>query len=174
MGARLELISDLAGVHNQVQHLLSILGRELLHMGNQYSHLSSEEHACIMLRLRDGFSSRAIARELRRSPSSVTREIAKHHSLAGCGTLPYEASRSSMRAHMARFKRRRQHKLAPAGRLFAEVRDKLKIGWSPDQISGYLKALFAKAVVGSRGEPDAADAGCHGARAPTHPGGRNA
>ena len=101
-GARLELISDPAGVHNQVQHLLSILGRELLHMGNQYSHLSSEERACIMLRLRDGFSSRAIARELRRSPSSVTREIAKHHSLAGCGTLPYEASRSSMRAPRVR------------------------------------------------------------------------
>ena len=108
-------------------------------MGNLYSHLSSEERACIMLRLRDGFSSRAIARELKRSPSSVTREITKHRQLAGCATLPYEAGRASMRAHMARFRRRRQRKLAPTGPLFAEVRDKLTIGWSPDQISGYLK-----------------------------------
>ena len=44
-----------------------------------------------------------------------------------------------MRAHLARFQRRRQHKLAATGPLFAEVRSKLKIGWSPDQISGYLK-----------------------------------
>jgi len=108
-------------------------------MGNQYRHLSSEERACIMLRLRDGFSSRAIARELKRSPSSITREIARHHCLAGCSALPYEAGRASMRAHMARFQRRRQRKLAPTGPLFAEVRDKLKTGWSPDQISGYLK-----------------------------------
>ena len=108
-------------------------------MGKQYSHLSSEERACIMLRLRDGFSSRAIARELKRSPSSVTREIIKHRQLAGCARLPYEAGRASMRAHMARFQRRRQRKLAPTGPLFVEVCDKLKIGWSPDQISGYLK-----------------------------------
>jgi IS30 family transposase len=108
-------------------------------MGKHYSHLSSEERACIMLRLRDGFSSRAIARELKRSPSSITREIARHHCLAGCAKLPYEASRASMRAHMARFQRRRQRKLAPTGLLFAEVRNKLKTGWSPDQISGYLK-----------------------------------
>ena len=108
-------------------------------MGKQYSHLSAEERGCIMLRLRDGFSSRAIARELKRSPSSITREISRHRRLAGCATLPYEAGRAGMRAHMARFQRRRQRKLAPAGPLFAEVRDKLKTGWSPDQISGYLK-----------------------------------
>jgi IS30 family transposase len=108
-------------------------------MGKLYSHLSSEERACIMLRLRDGFSSRAIARELKRSPSSITREIARHHLMAGCSTLPYEAGRAGMRAHMARYRRRRQRKLSETGPLFAVVRDKLNLGWSPDQISGYLK-----------------------------------
>ena len=44
-----------------------------------------------------------------------------------------------MRAHMARFQRRRHRKLAATGPLFAEVRSKLKMGWSPDQISSYLK-----------------------------------
>ena len=110
-------------------------------MGKQYRHLSSEERACIMLRLRDGFSSRAIARELKRTPSSITREIAKHRQLAGCATLPYEAGRASMRARTVRFKRRRQRKLTPTGPLFGEVHDKLKMGWSPDQISGYLKRV---------------------------------
>ena len=111
-------------------------------MKNQYRHLSSEERACIMLRLRDGFSSRAIARELKRAPSSICREISKHHRLAGCAALPYEAGRASMRAHMSRFKRRRQPKLAATGTLLPEVRDKLKIGWSPDQIAGYLKQTY--------------------------------
>ena len=108
-------------------------------MGKGYSHLNSEERACIMLRLRDGFSSRAIARELKRAPSSITREISKHHRMAGCEKLPYEATRAAARAHMARFRRRRRGKLATTGPLFHEVRDKLKIGWSPDQISGDLK-----------------------------------
>lgn len=108
-------------------------------MGKSYSHLNSADRACIMLRLRDGWSSRAIARELHRSPSSVTREIAKHCHLAGCATLPYEAGRAGMRAHMARFTRRRKRKLDPASPLFAEVQTQLKAGWSPDQIAGYLK-----------------------------------
>jgi len=111
-------------------------------MGKNYSHLSSAERACIMLRLRDGWSSRAIARELHRAPSSITREIAKHHHLAGCAVLPYEAGRASMRAHMARFRRRRRHKLDPAGPLFGEVRNWLTVGWSPDQIAGYLKLTY--------------------------------
>jgi IS30 family transposase len=43
-----------------------------------------------MLRLKDGFSSRAIARELNRSPSTITREIERHRSMLGCADLPYE------------------------------------------------------------------------------------
>jgi IS30 family transposase len=108
-------------------------------MGQNYSHLSTADRASIMLRLRDGWSSRAIARELQRAPSSITREIAKHRGMAGCAKLPYEAGRASMRAHMARFTRRRRRKLDPTGPLFVEVRDKLKAGWSPDQIAGTLK-----------------------------------
>jgi IS30 family transposase len=120
----------------------SLFDQEALHMGHHYKHLDGAERACIMLRLRDGLSSRAIARELNRSPSSITREIAKHQAMEGCAKLPYEAGRASMRAHMARFSRRRRRKLDPAQPLFAEVRTQLKAGWSPDQIAGHLRHTY--------------------------------
>ncbi len=59
-------------------------------MSRTYHHLTREERCCIMLRLKDGFSSRAIARELNRSPSTITREIERHRSMLGCADLPYE------------------------------------------------------------------------------------
>ena len=108
-------------------------------MGKHYSHLSSAERVAILLRLRDGWSSRAIARELQRAPSSVTREIARVRGMYGCAHLPYEVTRANMRAHLARYKRRRKRKLDPALPLFAEVRTALAKGFSPDQISGRLR-----------------------------------
>ena len=49
-GDRPRYAGESAGVHNQVQHHLLTLERELLHRGNRYCHLSSEDRACIMLR----------------------------------------------------------------------------------------------------------------------------
>ena len=108
-------------------------------MGKNYSHLNSTERSCIMLRLRDGWSFRAIARELHRAPSSISREIAKMRNHPGCALLPYEATRASARAHWVRFTRRRQRKLDHTSPLFAQVRAMLADGLSPDQISGRLK-----------------------------------
>lgn len=108
-------------------------------MGEKYSHLSSADRVCVMLRLRDGWSARAIARELQRSPSTISREVARHRGMEGCSGLPYEAGRAGMHAHLARYLRRRKRKLNPSGPLFDEVRNHLKEGWSPDQIAGHLK-----------------------------------
>jgi transposase, IS30 family len=108
-------------------------------MGNQYRHLSIADRACIMLRLRDGLSSRAIARELNRAPSTITREIEKHRRMAGCANLPYECGRASMRAHLARYTPRRKRKLDPSGQLFSYVQLELSCGLSPDQIAGRLR-----------------------------------
>ena len=111
-------------------------------MGQQYTHLSCADRVCIMLRLRDGLSSQAIARELERAPSTISREIRKHRSLSGCACLPYEAGRAGARAHLARFTRRRRRKLASDGNLFAQVRTELASGLSPDQIAGRLKREY--------------------------------
>lgn len=69
-------------------------------MGKEYHQLSGTERVVIRLRLRDdGWSSRAIARELQRSPSSITREISRARGLPGCSELPYEATRACRRFH---------------------------------------------------------------------------
>ena len=108
-------------------------------MPKTYSHLNIAERCCIMLRLKDGLSARAIARELNRSPSKISREIERHRSMLGCSSLPYECGRASARAHLARFTKRRKRKLDPSGELFGHVRQGLANGFSPDQIAGRLK-----------------------------------
>jgi IS30 family transposase len=108
-------------------------------MSQQYRHLDSIERVKIMLWLKEGWSASAIARQLGRSPSTVTREINRHQAMPGCAQLPYEATRSAARAHLARFTRRRQRKLDVDSKLFAHVREQLGCGLSPDQISGRLK-----------------------------------
>ena len=60
-------------------------------MGDHYQHLSREERAVIIVRRRDGLSSRAIARELKRAPSTVSREmnaIAICQGVRTCRTKP--------------------------------------------------------------------------------------
>lgn len=111
-------------------------------MPKTYHHLSREERCCIMLRLKDGFSSRAIACELNRAPSTITREIERHRALVGCANLPYESGRAGAIARVARFKRRRKRKLDPNGKLFPLVRQGLANGYSPDQIAGRLKLEY--------------------------------
>ena len=108
-------------------------------MGEHYQHLSCEERATIMLRLREGVGPRAIARELKRAPSTISREVQRHRHLPGCARLPDEATRAGARAHRVRFTRRRPRKLAVEGPLFAHVRAQLAHGLSPDQIAGRLR-----------------------------------
>jgi len=112
-------------------------------MGRQYDHLNSTERACIMLRVKDGWSSRANAREHQREPSTIAREINRHKRMPGCAQLPYEATRAAARAHLARFTRRRRRKLDLRSELFSHVRSELRRGLSPDQISGRLKREYA-------------------------------
>jgi len=112
-------------------------------MGTYYSHLESKDRVNIMLRLRDGWSMRAIARELQCAPSTVSREIAKHRKLVGYAPLPYEAGRACSIASAARYRQRGKRKLDPSSPLFAQVCAHLKSGWSPDQIAGHLTRVHS-------------------------------
>jgi len=47
-------------------------------MKKHYEQLKPEERATLMLMRREGASLRAVARELQRSPSSLSREVARH------------------------------------------------------------------------------------------------
>jgi hypothetical protein len=47
-----------------------------------YTHLSLEERALMQVWLEHGLSLRAIARKLKRAPSTITREFARSHSVS--------------------------------------------------------------------------------------------
>jgi IS30 family transposase len=83
-----------------------------------------------------GKSMREIARRLRRSPSTVSREISRH---GGIG--PYRAGRADQRAWKLA-QRPKLCKLRRNAALQQEVATRLALNWSPEQISGWLKTAF--------------------------------
>src|SRR5262245_28867920 len=86
--------------------------------------------------LASGESMRQIAKRLRRSPSTVSREIARH---GGIGR--YRAAVADRRA-WKRATRPKLCKLRKNGMLQQEVAARLALYWSPEQISGWLKSEF--------------------------------
>jgi IS30 family transposase len=98
--------------------------------------LSLVEREAISRGLAGGESLRAIARRLRRAPSSVSREVA-----ANGGRGRYRACRADGDA-LARTCRPKPSKLATCPRLRAVVEAKLEQRWSPEQIAGWLPMAF--------------------------------
>ena len=107
-------------------------------MGNCYEQLSAAERKAIGRLRAAGQSFRAIARTLVRDPGTISREVRRNsqrtrHWPAGC----YDGARAQMLTE----RRRRwdaRHKLARQPALRAIVRDRLAMGWSPEQIAGRL------------------------------------
>jgi IS30 family transposase len=83
-----------------------------------------------------GRSLRSIARRLERAPSTISREVARHPGRRGyrANHAEYEASLSALRPKPCR--------LALNGKLRMLVASKLALEWSPEQISGWLKAQY--------------------------------
>jgi len=83
-----------------------------------------------------GYSIRQISRELRRSASTISREIARNG-----GRQHYRASRADENA-WDRARRPKLCRLAQHGKLRGIVANKLALDWSPEQISGWLKRTY--------------------------------
>jgi len=83
-----------------------------------------------------GFSLRAIASQLERSPSTISREISRNG-----GLKHYRASQSD-NAAWDRAHRPKHCKLADSPILQRIVARKLRSHWSPEQIAGWLKRTF--------------------------------
>ena len=112
-------------------------------MGTHYEQLSAEERATIMLMANEGKSLRAMARTLRRAPSTISRESRRHIPLADApGRSGYDAKLAGQEARRCRFKPRRSSKLAVDGVLFGVVEHLLQEGWSPGQIAGTMKMMW--------------------------------
>ena len=98
--------------------------------------LSLDEREEISRGLVAGESLRSIAGRLGRSPSTVSREVARHG-----GVRRYRAVHADGRAVKAT-RRPKRCKLAVNDRLRAVVEEKLELEWSPEQISGWLVESF--------------------------------
>lgn len=100
-----------------------------------YHHLSYEERFCIEKMFVMGTAIRHIAKFLKRSANTVSREIRKNM-VNGV----YEAKKAMHKSYAKRWRAKRDClKVAMDSFLCAFVEEKLEKKWSPKQISGYLK-----------------------------------
>ncbi len=88
----------------------------------RYKQLNAEERATIMLMRREGSRLRAMGRFLKRSPSTVSLELARNSD----GKSGYIASQAGAQASRLRAKPRKALKLAVDNALFAIVVSYLK------------------------------------------------
>ncbi|MDE3064670.1 MAG: IS30 family transposase [Acidobacteriota bacterium] len=98
--------------------------------------LSAPEREEISRGLAEGVSLREIARRLSRSPSTISREVARNG-----GPAAYRAARAERHA-WDRARRPQAGKLARCPRLRREVAAKLAKNWSPEQISRWLAGAY--------------------------------
>lgn len=106
-------------------------------MGKSYIQLNDYERTRIMVMRASFFSIRAIARILKRSPSTISDELKRN---GFCGE--YSAYLAGQKARSR--KARKPKILLQNSRLRKYVFGKLMRGWSPQAISGNLKKTFGK------------------------------
>jgi IS30 family transposase len=109
-------------------------------MEKHYHHLSATDRVTLMFLKRQGLSLRAIASELNRSPSTLSREL-QRRTVEG---RPYDAEVAGLAARSARLLCRPRRKLVAGTDIHEVVVDMLRNKWSPQQISGTLKAMFPR------------------------------
>ena len=98
-----------------------------------YSHLSDDERDQIAILRAAGRSMGAIARALGRAKTTISREL-QRNALPSGGYSPLHA------AGAYQLRRRREAILEREAALRLFVRDRLAEGWTPEQISGWLKS----------------------------------
>jgi IS30 family transposase len=98
--------------------------------------LTGQEREEISRRLAQGQSLRAIGRQLRRAPSTISREVGRNG-----GRAVYRAAPADRRA-WRQARRPKPCRLAPRRRLRRAVAAKLARQWSPQQIAGWLRRTF--------------------------------
>jgi transposase, IS30 family len=103
----------------------------------KYNRLSDFERDLIGKMLYAGKSKRFIASELMRSPSTVSREVKKYSS-----TFWYVSSIAQAESEARAGRRNFRRKIDKDSRLWLFIQEKLKLCWSPDQISKELRKKY--------------------------------
>ena len=94
-----------------------------------YTHLTQEERYQIYTLLREGFSKRYIAWRLRRSPSTISREVTRNR--ARNGYFAKHANKVAQRRHCSNPKR-------IPNEIWVYVISYLNLQWSPEQIASHV------------------------------------
>jgi len=121
-------------------------------MPKTYTHLSLEERALIQVWLEHNLSLRAIARKLRRAPSTITREFLRNKGRTpepGAAPAPgrppiaggYRCAHSHQRAQRLACKPRVPRKMVFDNAVWNRVLESLRSGLSPEQASGILQRM---------------------------------
>jgi IS30 family transposase len=115
-------------------------------MDQQYSHLSVEERAVIMIGRSQGVSLRAISRTLGRDVSTISREVQRgmpdQTAMGIEGAVAYDATLASATYRERRKRCGRRCKLMAGTPLYQKVHDRLVYWrWSPQQISNRLRLM---------------------------------
>ena len=116
-----------------------------------YAHLSCEERTFIQLGLEQGQTLRALADQLGRAPSTLSRELARNGWRDPARLPPrrgrppvaggYRAVAAQRRARRLAHTPRRARKLVPGNRLWDRVVNLLRGGHSPEQVSALLARM---------------------------------
>jgi transposase, IS30 family len=111
-----------------------------------YSHLSRDERVVIEKMYYAGSTVRAIARTLGRSPNSISRELKENRV-----KKKYRTDKAHHKARVRRSQSKRDCMKVVMGHHEKFVQEKLKLKWSPEQISGDMKknhnmVVSAKAI----------------------------
>jgi len=105
-----------------------------------YTHLTAFERYHVELLQRNGSSIRLIARELKRSPSTISREVKRNANRQD----RYRALEAQQRYAAARKRSVRATKIPTSTPLRAYVTTKLRTKWSPEQIAHGLRRAFPR------------------------------
>ncbi|KAB0517690.1 IS30 family transposase [Xanthomonas cissicola] len=105
-------------------------------MSKSYVHLSAEERAVLQIETRRGQSLRSISRLLERSPSTLSRELARQP------TTTYCARDAAVQYKARRQRSVRRRRLEAGTEVLQTVRDHLVLWrWSPQQIAAKLRTM---------------------------------
>lgn len=105
-----------------------------------YTHLTAFERYHVELCRQNGSSMHAIARELKRSPSTISREVKRNAN----SRVRYRALQAQQRYAAARKRSVRVAKIPTSTPLRAYVTTKLRTKWSPEQITHGLRRAFPR------------------------------
>ena len=99
----------------------------------KYRQITSSERYAIAALRRQGHSLSVIARDLGRSPSTISREVRRNR----CADAGYRASKADSRTRGRRSRSRRNARFTADDWVIVERY--LRMDWSPEQVSGFLR-----------------------------------